>query len=133
MNHFLDISNLYITSACVTGPVIDGICIGPCVNEEYDNGSLKVCTGDDFDDDEDFEIDDFETYVLDEDNINNNLDIISSQNKQKYGWKIMDYDDSITHDNQDKQDQIEEIRREVAAYKEISNKKSIVDKLFSFH
>lgn len=31
----IDLDNLYVNSACVTGPTIDNLMTGPCVNEEY--------------------------------------------------------------------------------------------------
>lgn len=36
-------NNLFTTSANVTGPIIDGIKIGPCVNDEFNNIILKEC------------------------------------------------------------------------------------------
>lgn len=41
MSDLNNFSNQYITSACISGPIIDGIKIGPCVNEEYNNNILK--------------------------------------------------------------------------------------------
>ena len=37
MSNFVmnDSENLYINSACVTGPTIENLMVGPCVNEEY--------------------------------------------------------------------------------------------------
>ena len=34
MNEF-ELANTYFTSACVTGPTIEGVIIAPCVNDEY--------------------------------------------------------------------------------------------------
>lgn len=37
MSNFVmnDSENLYVNSACVTGPTIENLMVGPCVNEEY--------------------------------------------------------------------------------------------------
>ena len=37
MSQFTSVSleNLYVNSACVTGPTIDNLMVAPCVNEEY--------------------------------------------------------------------------------------------------
>ena len=34
-------SNLFITSACISGPIIEGIEIGACVNDEFNNNQMK--------------------------------------------------------------------------------------------
>jgi hypothetical protein len=136
MNEF---SSIYITSACISGPIIDGIFIGPCVNEEYDNGSLKVFTGnDDFDELDDDEFDDeidyhyydntaaFGEHVFSNDDINSKKD-------DKYCWKTMVNDDDYFYENEDEKGiQIEEIRREIAADKPITNKKSILERFLSY-
>ena len=41
MSELNNFNNQYITSACISGPIIDGIKIGPCVNDEYNNNILK--------------------------------------------------------------------------------------------
>lgn len=32
---------IYITSACISGPIVEGINYGPCVNEEYNNNDYN--------------------------------------------------------------------------------------------
>lgn len=32
---------MYITSACISGPIVEGINYGPCVNEEYINNDIN--------------------------------------------------------------------------------------------
>lgn len=41
MSDLNNFNNQFITSACISGPIIDGIEIGPCVNDEYNNNILK--------------------------------------------------------------------------------------------
>lgn len=49
-------SDLFTTSAVITGPIIDDIMFGPCVNEEYSNYSMKNYERDDLQFDNDFDI-----------------------------------------------------------------------------
>lgn len=36
-----NLENLYVNSACVTGPTIDNLIVAPCVNEEYQEPHFK--------------------------------------------------------------------------------------------
>lgn len=49
-------SDLFITSAIITGPIIDDILFGPCVNEEYCNHYMKKYDKEDIQFDNDFDI-----------------------------------------------------------------------------
>lgn len=41
MSELNNFNNQYITSACISGPIIDGIKIDSCVNDEYNNNIMK--------------------------------------------------------------------------------------------
>ena len=41
MSKNLEINDQFITSAVITGPIVDGILFGPCVNKEYSNCKIK--------------------------------------------------------------------------------------------
>jgi len=42
MSEYTNSENHYITSACVFGPVIEELTIGPCVNEEYMEPDIEI-------------------------------------------------------------------------------------------
>lgn len=59
-------SDLFITSAVITGPIVDNILFGPCVNNEYSNLYMKSYDKKDIQFDNDFDIEERKEEYSDE-------------------------------------------------------------------